>query len=133
MDDCKFCNIAAGKGPSWKVYETQDAYAFFDINPVNAYHTLVIPKAHATNAFDVPPHVFVQVMKAVKYVVDLYHERLGIDNLQIISCAGEAAQQDVFHLHVHIVPRSKGDGQDVVWNTHPEMREQFDALLARLE
>jgi len=82
--------------------------------------------------FDVPEADLLGVMAAVKHVVDLYRERLGIENLQIVSSSGAEAQQDVFHLHVHIVPRHDGDGQDVQWTTHPEMRDQFDAMLDRL-
>lgn len=132
MDDCIFCRVVRGDAPSWKVYETDTAYAFLDIHPVNPYHTLVIPKRHATNVFDVPPDDWLGVMAAVKEVVDLYAERLGMTNLQIVSSSGAEAQQDVFHLHVHIVPRHDGDGQDVRWTPHPEMRERFDAMLARL-
>lgn len=132
MDDCKFCRIAHGQAKSWKVYETNDAYAFLDINPVNEYHTLVIPKEHAVSIQDVQPESFLKVMSAAKHVVDLYREKLGIKDVQIISCAGTPAQQDVFHLHVHIVPRYKGDGQDVVWHTHPEYRERFDSLIDQL-
>ncbi|MBT3276180.1 MAG: HIT domain-containing protein [Spirochaetales bacterium] len=133
MSDCIFCQIVAGKAGSSKVYETESAYAFLDINPVNEYHTLVIPKKHYTDMFDLPEAELLGLMSVLKYVVDLYGEKLGIDNLQIINCSGEEAQQDVFHIHYHIVPRSKGDGQNIKWTTHPEMRNKFDEMLKRLE
>jgi histidine triad (HIT) family protein len=132
MEDCIFCRIVRGEAPSWKVCETATAYAFLDINPVNPYHTLVIPKRHATDVFDVVEDDWLGVTAAVRQVVALYRERLGIRHLQIVSSNGAEAQQDVFHLHVHIVPRHAGDGQDVAWTTHPELRPQFDALLDRL-
>ncbi|MCY3711159.1 MAG: HIT domain-containing protein [Caldilineaceae bacterium] len=132
MDDCIFCQIAQGTADSWKVYETDSAYAFLDIHPVNEYHTLVIPKNHYVNIFDVPEHELVQVISALKHVVDLYHDRLGIGNVQIVNSSGAQAQQDVFHLHFHIIPRYKGDQQDIHWSTYPEMRARFDQLLARL-
>jgi len=132
MNDCIFCQIAEGTAKSWKVYETESVYAFLDIHPVNAYHTLVIPKKHYTDIFDVPEDALVQVISALKHVVDLYHNKLGIENAQIVNSSGAEAQQDVFHLHFHIVPRYKGDQQDIRWSTHPEMRERFDRLLARL-
>ena len=81
MNECKFCQIADGRAKSWKVYETDDVYAFLDINPVNEYHTLVIPKEHAANIQDVSPESFLKVMSAVKHVVDLYRERLGIEDV----------------------------------------------------
>ena len=133
MNDCIFCQVAEGTAESWKVYETDSTYAFLDIHPVNEYHTLVIPKRHYTNIFDVPDDELVQVISALKHVVDLYHDKLGIENLQIVNSSGAEAQQDVFHFHFHIVPRYKGDQQDIRWSTHPEMRERFDQLLARLQ
>lgn len=132
MEDCIFCQIASGNAKSWKVYETDHAYAFLDIHPVNEYHTLVIPKRHYVNIFDIPTGELLHVMSALKHVVDLYQERLGLANAQIVNSSGAEAQQDVFHLHFHIVPRQKGDGQDVKWSPHPEMQERFDDLLAKL-
>ena len=132
MEDCIFCQIASGNAKSWKVYESDHAYAFLDIHPVNEYHTLVIPKRHYVNIFDIPTGELLHVISALKHVVDLYQERLGLANAQIVNSSGAEAQQDVFHLHFHIVPRQKGDGQDVKWSPHPEMQERFDDLLAKL-
>lgn len=133
MNDCVFCRIAAGQVPSWKVYESATAYAFLDINPVNEYHTLVIPKAHYENVFEVPEQELLNVISALKYIVDLYHKKLGIEHAQIVNSSGAEAQQDVFHLHFHIVPRHKGDGQDMKWSPHPEMRKRFDELLKAIQ
>jgi histidine triad (HIT) family protein len=132
MNDCIFCRIAAGAVPSWKVYESSAAYAFFDINPVNEYHTLVISKSHYKSIFDIPAQDLLNVISALKYVVDLYHEKLGLEHVQIVNSSGAKAQQDVFHLHFHIVPRHRDDGQDIKWSPRPEMRVRFDELLARL-
>ena len=133
MGDCIFCRIVGGDAESWKILETSAAYAFLDVAPVSEYHTLVVPKRHYADIFDVPEDELTQVISAVKQVVDLYHERLGIQNVQIVNSSGSEAQQDVFHLHFHIVPRHEGDGQDVRWTSHPEMRDGFDEMLTRLE
>ena len=131
--ECIFCKIVSGEAKSWKVYEDDSVYAFLDIYPVNEYHTLVIPKKHFENIFDVPEEALVRVIAVVKKLAVLYRDRLGINNVQIISCAGPEAQQDVFHLHFHIVPRQKGDGQNVRWKTHPEWTEKFDQMLERIK
>ena len=131
--NCIFCQVAAGETQSWNVHETEHAYAFLDIHPVNEFHTLVIPKQHYSDIFAVPEDELLNLMSAVKFVVDLYHERLGVQNVQIINSSGPQAQQDVFHLHFHIVPRHTGDGQDVKWSPHPEMRKHFDEMLRRLK
>ncbi|MCO5203446.1 MAG: HIT domain-containing protein [Anaerolineae bacterium] len=131
--DCIFCQIVVGSVKSWPVYESEHAYAFFDINPVNEYHTLVIPKRHFTNLFDVPVAELAHVMAAVKHVTDLLHAKAGIENIQIINSSGVAAQQDVFHLHFHVIPRHRGDGQNIGWAVRPGISARFDDLLQRLQ
>lgn len=132
MSDCIFCKIIAGKAPSWKVWESEKAYAFLDIHPAARYHTLVIPKRHSENMFDVEEADLLAVMQGVREVVRLYREKLGIEHLQIINSNGREGQQDVFHLHYHIVPRRTGDGQSIRWRTYPEWRNEFDQMLERL-
>ena len=133
MENCIFCKIVSGEFNSWKIFEDEHTLAFLDVNPAAEFHTLVIPKAHYVNVLDIPNEVFLQVMATVKKVVDLYKTKLGIENLQLIHSAGREGQQDVFHLHVHIVPRSAGDGQNVKWKTYPELRDKFDEMLRQLD
>ncbi len=133
MNDCIFCKVAAGTAPSWKVLENEHAYAFLNINSVSRYHSLVIPKSHYVNIFDVEPQALKEVMVLVQEVSNLYRLKLGIEDIQIITNAGAAAQQTVFHWHVHIVPRSKGDDLDISWTTYPEWRSDFDTMLESLK
>jgi len=132
MDDCIFCKIANHEGQSWMVHETDDTFAFLDIHPMNPYHTLVIPKQHFADIFTVPTDVLHEMMGTLKYVVDLYHEKLGLTNVQIINSNGAIGQQDVFHIHFHIAPRRPGDGQDVTWRTTPDLRKNNDGMLEKL-
>lgn len=133
MSDCIFCKIVKGEIKSWKVYENENVYAFLDIHPVNEYHTLVIPKCHYESIFDLPENELQEVMSVVKEITTLFSSKLGIRNVQIINSSGSEAQQDVFHVHFHIVPRKKGDKQDVRWTTHPELVGKYDQLLAALK
>jgi histidine triad (HIT) family protein len=133
MDECIFCKIIKGDVKSWKIYEDDLTYAFLDIHPASKYHTLVIPKKHFVNMFDVPVEDLIGVAKTLKRIVGLFEEKLGIKNLQIINSSGKEAQQDVFHLHYHIVPREIGDGQDVKWTTHSKWIDEFDRLLDTLK
>jgi diadenosine tetraphosphate (Ap4A) HIT family hydrolase/ubiquinone/menaquinone biosynthesis C-methylase UbiE len=132
MTDCIFCRIAAGEAKAWRVYEDENTVAFLDIHPASEYHTLVIPKRHYVDIFDLPAHELGAVSAAIKKVTRLYRRVLGLRNVQIINSSGAEAQQDVFHFHAHIVPRHAGDGQDVRWRTHPEWVARFDQMLARL-
>lgn len=134
MENCIFCKIAGDQIPAYKIYEDENTLAFLDISPISEFHTLVIPKAHYTNALDIPGEAFLQVMDTVKKVVDLYKEKLGLENLQLLHNAGEAGQQDVFHLHVHIVPRAAGDGKDAILpSRQPELKEKFSEMIQKLE
>ena len=132
MSECIFCRIVAGTERSWKIYETAHVYAFLDVNPVSEYHTLVVPKRHYVNVFDVHPDAWLELMAAVKDVVDRFRERLGVEHVQIVNNSGGAADQQVFHLHIHVIPRGTGDAEHVTWSPRPELRERFDAMLAHL-
>lgn len=133
MENCIFCKVVDGTAPSWKVWENDYVYAFLDINPVSRYHTLVIPKAHYVNIFDIDPIHLRELTAGVQHVCKLYQEKLGFNDIQIISNSGAAAQQTVFHLHFHIVPRSSTDMNDIRWRVHPEWRIDFDEMLEQLK
>lgn len=133
MDNCVFCRIVNGELPCWKVYEDDDVFAFFDVNPVNEYHTLVIPKQHHKDIFDIPENLLVAITKAIKQITSTLKEKVGIENLQIVNSSGSEAQQDVFHIHFHIVPRNKEDGQNIIWTPKPELKEKYNELLAQLQ
>ncbi len=132
MKDCIFCRIAKHEEEAWIVHETESSCAFLDARPMGAYHTLVIPKIHFEEIFDIPLKDLQELVGALKHVVDLYREKLGIKDVQILSNNGAAAQQKVFHFHFHIAPRSAGDGQDLHWKTNPRLTKEYDALLERL-
>jgi histidine triad (HIT) family protein len=130
--NCIFCKIVAGEAASWKVYENEKVYAFLDINPVSKYHTLVIPKKHYRDIFEISEEDMKEVAAVFSHISKLYKAKLGIDNLQIVNSNGKYGQQDVFHLHFHIVPRQEDDGQNIKWKVHPEWRSEFDNLLELL-
>ena len=132
MDGCIFCEIVRGDAPSWSIYEDESTYAFLNIFPATEWHTLVVPKVHHADVFDIPVEEFVAVSRALKGVLDQYRRILGILDVQIINSSGRQAQQDVFHIHFHIVPRQRDDGQDVRWSIHPEWRTRFDDMVSRL-
>ena len=132
MNDCVFCRIVSGELPAWIVYEDDNVLAFFDANPVNEYHTLVIPKKHYKDIFDVPSDELLHITKAIKKITSIFKENVGIENLQVVNSSGSEAQQYVFHIHFHIVPRTSGDGQDVIWTPKPEIKNRYDELLAVL-
>jgi histidine triad (HIT) family protein len=131
-NDCVFCRIVAGQVPSWKVHEDDSTYAFLDIAPFSEFHTLVVTKHHFESVFDLPAEEMASLALGLKAVVDLLARKIGLSDVQILNSSGAAAQQDVFHVHFHVVPRANGDGQDVRRTAHPEWSSRFDDLISRL-
>lgn len=110
---CLFCDIIEGKIPSYKIYEDEDTYAFLDI-ACDAYgHTLVIPKKHCENVLDADDQILASVMSTVKKISNHYVKDCGFDGVNILNASGESAEQSVFHLHLHIIPRKSGDNMKV--------------------
>ena len=102
---CIFCGIAKKEVPESHVYEDNDVIAFMDINPISEGHTLIIPKKHYENIYEIPAEEAAYLFKVVKKIA--YAVRKGMDakGVSIIQNNGRAAGQVVFHLHVHIIPR----------------------------
>ena len=101
---CLFCKIIKKDIPSYKIYEDVYTYAFLDIAKDIDGHTFVIPKKHVTNVLDCDNKTLSYVMDSVKKIANLYID-LGYDGVNIMNASGEAAEQSVFHLHFHILPR----------------------------
>ncbi len=110
MPDCLFCKIVRGEVPSQKIYEDEKTFAFLDIRPVNAGHTLVVPKNHATNIFDISPEDWAAVAETVRKLAIAIEKGVSADGVNIAMNNREHAGQVIHHPHVHIIPRFKGDG-----------------------
>lgn len=112
VENCIFCKIVKGEIKSQKVYEDEETLAFLDINPVNKGHVLVIPKEHYENIFDIPREKLNKVMEIVQKVA-IAQKKIGADGVNIVSNNGKAAEQHVFHLHIHVIPRYYNDGKEL--------------------
>ncbi|MFA5987121.1 MAG: HIT family protein [Candidatus Paceibacterota bacterium] len=110
MEDCLFCKIAAGQIPSAKICETEKSFAFLDINPIRPGHTLVIPKKHSKNIFEINEDDLTDVVKTVKRVAIAVQESLGAKGVNVLNRNNAVAGQAVPHLHFHVVPRNVSDG-----------------------
>ena len=109
---CIFCKIINGDIPSYKIYEDEFTYVFLDIAKDVDGHTLVIPKKHVENILDCDNETLQQVMDTVKLVSNYYVDKCGYDGVNILNANDVSAQQTVFHLHFHIIPRKNNDGID---------------------
>ena len=111
--DCLFCGIARGEVPSYRVAETPGALAFLDIRPLRPGHTLVIPRSHAEDLRDLRPSDWQAVTQLGHWVAQRFLETLSADGVNLFLASGVAADQTVFHAHLHVIPRHTGDALDL--------------------
>lgn len=107
---CIFCRIVAGEIPSYKVYEDEHTLAFLDIHPVAKGHTLVAPKTHATNIFDIEAGSWAHVAETVRVVAKRMEAALDFGGVNLVMNNRDIAGQVIDHPHVHLIPRFPGDG-----------------------
>jgi histidine triad (HIT) family protein len=110
MQNCIFCRIASGKMPSARILETPTILALLDIAPVHYGHTLVIPKVHYPNLLELPDELWKDMGQVCRRVAQAQMGSLGAQGFNIAMNNFEAADQEVFHAHLHVIPRFNGDG-----------------------
>ena len=105
-----FSQIVEGEIPARIVYEDETTVAFLDANPLSPGHTLVIPKDEYERLNDVPADVATDLYDTIHHMVPVVEEAVDADATTVAFNNGEAAGQEVPHVHCHIVPRFEGDG-----------------------
>jgi len=110
VEDCVFCRIARGEADASLVYEDEDVVAFLDLRPVNEGHTLVVSRRHYENIFGVPDEEVSRLFRVVKKVAVAVMKSEKAEGVRIIQNNGRAANQIIFHFHVHIIPEYEGQG-----------------------
>ncbi|MFI7504805.1 HIT family protein [Streptomyces sp. NPDC049687] len=132
-ESCPFCEIVAGRAPARIVHESPHALAFLPLNPATPGHTLVVPRQHVRDLWQLTPETAHPVMDSVLLVARGIEAALSPEGLNLINSAGEAASQTVFHLHMHLVPRWTGDAMGPLWPTpRAADTEEQDRLAAAL-
>ncbi len=108
--DCIFCAIAEGEAPAEVVFEDEETLAFMDINPANPGHTLVIPKRHVRDIYELDGETAAAVMRTAVWVARAIKRTLQPDGMNLVQSNERAAGQEIFHFHIHVIPRWYGDG-----------------------
>ncbi len=109
--NCIFCNILSGTAPASFVYRDEVCAAFMDIQPINPGHLLVIPVAHAANLSELEPETGAHLFRvAQRLAAALRSSGVQCQGVDLFLADGEAAGQEVFHVHLHVIPRFQGDG-----------------------
>jgi histidine triad (HIT) family protein len=106
MEDCIFCKIVKGEIPCFKVYEDDKVLAFEDINPIAEGHTLIIPKAHAENLWEIPEEDLIAIHLASQKVVRAIRKVLNPAGVAVLQLNGRGVNQVVMHYHLHLMPRT---------------------------
>ena len=110
MVECVFCRIIRKEAPASVVYEDEHVMAFLSNRPVNVGHTIVVPKRHYENIYEIPEDEAAYLFKIVKKIAHAVKDATGIEGIRIVQNNGGDAGQVVFHLHVHVIPM-KPSGQ----------------------
>jgi len=129
-----FCGIVAGELPASVVYVDDEIMAFLDIRPVNPGHVLVIPRSHAAELSDLDPHIGGRMFQVAQdMTAAIRRSELRCDGVNLFLADGEAAGQEVFHSHLHVLPRYRGDKFRLEPNWPPPPgRKELDRIAAQL-
>ncbi|HEU4557307.1 MAG TPA: HIT family protein [Longimicrobium sp.] len=134
MPDCIFCSILAGEAPASFVYRDEVCSAFMDIQPVNPGHLLVIPNTHAPHLADIDGDTAAHLMRVGhRLAAALRSSGLRCEGVNVFLADGAAAMQEVFHVHLHVIPRYRGDGFGLKFGPHYFQRPQRSELTAAAE
>ena len=133
---CVFCEIVAGRAAASKVGENDLSLAFLTIGPIREGHALVVPKRHAVEYPDLSPEELAAVFQLGAQVARRQRRSLGSQGETLFLASGDAGEQSVFHLHLHVVPRAPSDGLDLtswwVRRVLKPSRAELDRVAAKI-
>jgi len=127
-NDCIFCKIANGEIPSKTIYEDENFRVILDLGPATKGHALILPKEHYANLFELPEETAAAAMKVAKKLSAQMVENLGADGLNLVQNNGEVAGQTVKHFHLHLIPRYKDDGQNILWKPGEVSQDELEEI-----
>ena len=131
--ECIFCKIANGEIPATTLYEDNDFRVILDVNPASKGHTLLLPKKHAENLYDLPDETASKALVLAKNMASKIEKALECDGLNLVQNNGETAGQTVFHFHMHIIPRYKNDSVKLGWKPGKLSDAMREELLSALK
>ena len=130
MSECVFCQIIRNKLPASVVYKDEQVIAFLSNRPVNEGHTLVLPKKHYENIYEISEDEVAYIFRVVKRVSHAVRDTTGAEGIRVVQNNGWAAGQVIFHLHVHVITMRPNEGfshgkayRDLTQPRHAELLE----------
>ncbi len=132
MSDCVFCDIVEGSSSASIVFQDEICTVFMDIQPINQGHMLVVPKEHPASLSELNPDIGAHLFKVAQHMAQaIRRSDVRCEGINIFMADGEAAGQDVFHVHLHVLPRYSGDNFGLQFGEsygQRPSREELDAL-----
>lgn len=132
MENCIFCKIANGEIPAATLYEDENFRVILDLGPASKGHALILPKSHAANIYELSDEMAAKAMILAKKMATAMTAALKCDGFNIVQNNGECAGQTVFHFHMHLIPRYKGDGVGLTWTPGELNDEVRDEILKKV-
>ncbi len=132
-NDCIFCKLASGEIPSATLYEDEDFRVILDLSPASKGHALIIPKNHYRNLYDLDDELASKVLVLAKKMINRLTDVLGCDGYNIVQNNEEVAGQTVFHFHMHLIPRYKGDKVGIGWKMGKLSDADKEEILEKLK
>lgn len=122
QENCIFCKIIAGEIPSATVYENDDFKVIMDIFPGAKGHMILLPKKHSANLFELDDETASKALLVARKVAIAMKAEVDCEGINLLQNNGEAAGQTIFHFHIHLIPRFKGDQVNTTWvqGSYPE-------------
>jgi len=131
MDNCIFCQIVSRKSPAKIIYENENVICFLP-KKIEVYgHTLVVPKKHYADLYDIPADILCELVKVAQKLTLEYKQKINATGTNLMHASGKDGQQSVFHFHFHLLPRFKDDGLDT-WPNLAKIEVDRDELLKKL-
>ena len=130
-DDCIFCKLANGDIPTNFIYEDEDFKVILDASPASKGHTLILPKEHFANVYEIDEDILAKSIKLAKKIIEKETEVLKCDGYNIVQNNGEAAGQTVFHYHMHLIPRYKETSDNeklITWKPNEVSDEELKSI-----
>lgn len=132
QNDCIFCKIIAGEIPSSTIYEDEDFKVIMDISPAAKGHAVLLPKRHSANLYELDDASAAKALLVARKVAAAMQAELNCEGLNLLQNNGEAAGQTVFHFHIHLIPRFKGDQVQTTWAQGKYQEGEAVALAAAI-
>ena len=130
--DCIFCKIIGGEIPATVIDQDERTIAFMDINPATRGHALVATRQHVRDLLDIGPEDLAATITAAQRLARRMTERLGADGINVLNNAGAASWQEVFHYHLHVIPRYHDDPLRLPWRPAPGDPDEIAAAAEAL-